>query len=148
MTRKQQFDNFDAWVGFNRPWLSEHPNYDYRTFRAHCYDTLGRHCADGDDFRRARDDKTFPVKWLWPDEIGQLALDMTDQCKLADVLMFRYLALATILGEALNEVANKGVRAAAAMAYLDMSTLCPRWKVSKTLKGYTVTLREDDDEAA
>jgi hypothetical protein len=40
-----------------------------------CFDSLGRHCTCGADFMRARDENTFPVRWLWPNEVGQVVLE-------------------------------------------------------------------------
>lgn len=42
--------------------------------RAICYDTKGRRCLIGKDFSRAREEGTFPVHYIWPDQIIALAL--------------------------------------------------------------------------
>ena len=73
--RNQQFDTFEQWVGKASSWLTRHPDYSderHNTFRAICFDAHGRRCAIGRDFARARDEDTFPIKWLWPDQVGHV----------------------------------------------------------------------------
>ena len=68
----QSFNTFAAWVNKASSWLTRHPDYDPTSFRATCYDARGRLCKSGKDFMRARDENTFPVKWIWPDQIDVL----------------------------------------------------------------------------
>ena len=74
----QRFDSFQEWVNKASSWLTRHPDYhDYAhsQFKAVCFDSKGRHVKNGGDFARARDEDAFPVHWLWPDQIGQVALE-------------------------------------------------------------------------
>lgn len=79
----QRFDNFEDWVHHAPSWLTRHPEYNDTEqkrgspwrghhFKAMCFDTLGRRCRQGGDFMRARDEGTFPVWWVWPDQIPRL----------------------------------------------------------------------------
>lgn len=79
----QQFKSFEDWVMYASRWLTDHPQYrntehgDDRGWRGHhftpiCFDTLGRLCRQGADFMRARDEGTFPVRWIWPDQVPEL----------------------------------------------------------------------------
>lgn len=146
MHNKNQFDSHDDWKK-NKHRLMVHPNFHDVLFRPHCYDTMGRLCDSAVDFRRAQIENAFPVKWVWPDEIGNLANDLKKQEGFSDELMFRYLAIATVLGEALTVVDDEPIQDAAAILFADMALICPKWKVARKLKGYSITLR-DDDEAA
>ena len=75
----QQFDSFTQWVNKGSHWLMRrHPD------RAVCFDSIGRVCANGGDFMRARDESTFPVHYLWPDQIAKLAI--THQGQLLDII--------------------------------------------------------------
>jgi hypothetical protein len=64
----QQFDSFTQWVNKASSWLTRHPQYDGKAFRAACYDAKHRRCHIGADFMRARDEGAFPVRWYWPDQ--------------------------------------------------------------------------------
>lgn len=79
----QQFDNFEQWVRHASSWLTNHPDYNNTEhgktkgwrghhFTALCFDTRGRLCRQGSDFQRARDEGTFPIRWVWPDQIPEL----------------------------------------------------------------------------
>ena len=80
----QQFDTFDDWVNRASYALTAHPDYrdtehgaaGFRGqhFKALCFDQLGRRCWQGADFMRARDESTFPVWWVWPDQIAELLM--------------------------------------------------------------------------
>jgi hypothetical protein len=76
----QYFDSFDQWVNRASSWLTCHSDYNdgsvthYDRFTAICFDTEGRICRIGADFMRARDEGTFPVRWIWPDQVPELAL--------------------------------------------------------------------------
>jgi hypothetical protein len=64
----QQFDSFEQWVNKASSWLTRHPLYDGKTFRATCVDAKGRWCFGGKEFMRARDEGAFPITWRWPDQ--------------------------------------------------------------------------------
>lgn len=69
--QNQQFDNFTQWVNKASSWLTRHgPDT-----RAICFDAKGRLCTIGKDFMRARDENTFPIWWMWPDQIVNLRKD-------------------------------------------------------------------------
>lgn len=70
----QCFETFQTWVNKASSWLTRHPRYDGKKFRAICVDAKGRRCQIGADFMRARDEDAFPVRWLWPDQDGAAAL--------------------------------------------------------------------------
>jgi len=79
MTWDQQFKDLNMWIA-QASRLTEHPNYDEKYFRAVCFDTKGRHCRQGMDFRRAEDEDCYPIKWLWPDQISMLAAKWVAEC--------------------------------------------------------------------
>lgn len=80
----QQFDDFEQWVNHASSWLTSHPQYrstEHRKrgdpmgwqgehFTAICFDALGRQCRIGADFQKARDENAFPIRWVWPDQVG------------------------------------------------------------------------------
>lgn len=80
----QSFETFNQWVDCASRWLTEHPRYletrepvnqtraapGMLPFRAICFDARGRLCRSGADFMRARDEGAFPVRWVWPDQVG------------------------------------------------------------------------------
>lgn len=77
--QNQQFENFDEWVS-NKEWLMK-PNP--RTGELErpepgdapiCFDSVGRHMAGGRDFVLAKKAGTFPIRWLWPEQVGGVAL--------------------------------------------------------------------------
>lgn len=69
----QQFASKEEWVNRGLSWLTRHPMWgDY--FKAICFDARGRYVGNGGDFRRAEEDGAFPVRWLWPDQVGPMAL--------------------------------------------------------------------------
>lgn len=76
----QRFDTFDQWVNRAASWLTCHAEYNNTEhgdkkgwrgdhFTALCFDSFGRRCKCGADMQRARDEKAFPVWWIWPDQI-------------------------------------------------------------------------------
>lgn len=82
----QKFDTFEHWVNKASSWLTRHPCYNNTQhptqtgdkgwrgehFTAMCFDSLGRRCRIGRDFQRASDEGSFPVWWIWPDQIIDL----------------------------------------------------------------------------
>ena len=82
--RDQQFETFNQWVNHASSWLTCHNDYnntehgDQAGWRGHhftpiCFDTKGRICRIGRDFMRARDEDAFPIRWIWPDQVPDLA---------------------------------------------------------------------------
>lgn len=75
----QQFDTYEEWVSYRHEWLfvtnraGELVEPDDRE-RAICFDSLGRRMSTGRDFVLAQKAGTFPVRWLWPDQVGGIAL--------------------------------------------------------------------------
>jgi hypothetical protein len=78
--KNQRFDNFQQWVNKASSWLTQHPEYNNTEhgetkgwrghhFTAMCFDSVGRRCLSGADFRRAEKDGAFPIWWIWPDQI-------------------------------------------------------------------------------
>lgn len=66
----QSFSSEQEWVNKGRSWLTRRgPNV-----RAICYDTKGRHCSSGFDMARAQEEGAFPVRYIWPDQVGELAI--------------------------------------------------------------------------
>lgn len=76
----QCFDSFEQWVRHASSWLTCHNEYnntehgEAKGWRGHhftalCFDSAGRPCRQGSDFMRARDEGTFPVWWIWPDQV-------------------------------------------------------------------------------
>lgn len=76
----QQFSTFIEWVNKASSWLTRHPDFNSQGFRAICFDTKGRLCRCGRDFMRARDEDAFPVRWLWPDQVPELAASENHNC--------------------------------------------------------------------
>lgn len=70
----QCFNCFEDWVHQAHIVLTNHPEYDGDSFRATCFDAKGRLCRIGTDFMRARDEETFPIYWIWPDQVGDVLL--------------------------------------------------------------------------
>lgn len=81
----QRFDTFEQWVSKASSWLTRHPRYNNtehgdkvgwrgKHFTAMCFDSKGRRVCNGGDFQRARDEDAFPVHWMWPDQLLELAV--------------------------------------------------------------------------
>lgn len=78
--QNQQFDTFEEWVS-NRDWLMKpHPRRPNELVepddadKAIMFDARGRRITNGRDMVLAQKEKTFPVRWLWPEEVGSVAL--------------------------------------------------------------------------
>jgi hypothetical protein len=65
----QQFESFQQWVNMARSWLTRRGPYEH----AICLDAQNRVCRIGEDFMRARDEDAFPVRWVWPEQVAEMA---------------------------------------------------------------------------
>ena len=81
----QRFDSFQEWVNKASSWLTRHPRYNNtengetkgwrgRHFTAMCFDSKGRRVCNGGDFMQADAEGAFPVYWIWPDQLLELAV--------------------------------------------------------------------------
>ena len=81
----QSFGTFDDWVNNATRQLTAHPEYNETSlgdgkgwrgyhFTALCFDQKGKLLRNGGHFMRARDEGTFPVWWVWPDQIPTLLM--------------------------------------------------------------------------
>jgi hypothetical protein len=84
----QRFDSFEQWVNKASSWLTRHHQYNNTEhgdkvgwrghhFTALCFDSKGRRVRNGGDFQRARDESAFPIHWIWPDQLLELAVKHT-----------------------------------------------------------------------
>lgn len=100
----QQFDTYEEWVSYRNEWLfvtnraGELVEPDDRE-RAICFDSLGRRMSTGRDFVLADKAKTFPVRWLWPDQVGGIAL-FSIGCR---ALKYRAEVLSAALGDSIPD---------------------------------------------
>ncbi len=72
----QQFDSMQEWVNKGRSWLTRRLKEDssgHPYFKPVCFDTKNRLVECGGDFMRAEREGAFPVRWLWPDQIAEVA---------------------------------------------------------------------------
>lgn len=76
--KDQQFKSKVEWECKATSWLTRHPKFG-PNFRAICFDAKGRHVTCGADFMRADREGAFPVRWLWPDQVGPLALGLKSE---------------------------------------------------------------------
>lgn len=60
-----EFCSFGDWVSFASKRLTVAVDSNGAALSAICVDSLGRRCANGRDFMRARDEETFPVRYFW-----------------------------------------------------------------------------------
>lgn len=67
-----EFVSFDDWVNFASKRLTVAQDSNGRQLGAICVDALGRRCANGRDFHRARDEGTFPIRYFWDCEPASL----------------------------------------------------------------------------
>jgi len=63
----QKFASEQEWINKGRSWLTRHPNHS-EFFKAVCFDNIGRFVTCGRDFRIAKEENTYPVHWVWPDQ--------------------------------------------------------------------------------
>ena len=66
--RNQQFDTYDQWTASAELWLARKG----ATERAICFDAKGRLIYSNYGARVARDDKAFPIRWLWPTQLPEI----------------------------------------------------------------------------
>ncbi len=75
----QRFDDYIDWMVNSKKWFEKNPQYNIKDHHTHplCVDAFGRRCLTSFEFRRARQQKAFPVRWWWPDQsIKELNLHM------------------------------------------------------------------------
>ncbi|WP_404415428.1 hypothetical protein [Brevundimonas vesicularis] len=63
LTRHPQYRNTEH--GETKGWRGPH-------FTALCFDQAGNRMRNGGDFKRAANEATYPVWWIWPDQIEPL----------------------------------------------------------------------------
>ena len=83
----QSFSSHRQWVSTASRCLTRHSKYNntqhgdkngYRGehFTAMCFDQKLRRVTCGKDFRIAEEEGTFPVFWIWPDQIPELIAEL------------------------------------------------------------------------
>lgn len=112
-----EFRDFDDWVNFATARLVDAIGSQGQDVPAICVDALGRRCAIGADFQRARDEDAFPVRYFWEckpsptattdlleavELINRIARDHArgTACRIADIGGIVTDALAKVLGGA------------------------------------------------
>jgi len=65
----QTFTSEQQWINKGRSWLTRRGP----KVKAICFDAIGRQVTCGGDFMRATKENTFPVRWIWPDQVAELA---------------------------------------------------------------------------
>lgn len=76
----QSFCSEEDWINRATRALTSHPEYlntehgERRGWRGHhftalCFDQAGNRMRNGGDFMRATKEGTYPVWWIWPDQI-------------------------------------------------------------------------------
>ncbi len=76
----QSFSCEQDWINCATRALTSHPAYRNTEhgettgwrgphFTALCFDQAGNRMRNGGDFKRATDEATYPVWWIWPDQI-------------------------------------------------------------------------------
>ena len=79
----QSFGSEQEWVNRATRALTSHPEYNNTAhskgkgwqghhFTALCFDQAGNRMRNGGDFMRATREGTYPVWWVWPDQINDL----------------------------------------------------------------------------
>ena len=79
----QSFSSEQDWINRARRALTSHPEYrntehpkaigwSGHHFTALCFDQAGNRMRNGGDFMRATREGTYPVWWVWPDQIAPL----------------------------------------------------------------------------
>ena len=79
----QSFSSEQDWINRATRALTRHPGYNNTEhgsakgwrgnhFTAMCFDQAGNRMRNGGDFKRATEESTYPVWWIWPDQICDL----------------------------------------------------------------------------
>lgn len=106
LTSHPSFNNTEH--GETKGWRGEH-------FTALCFDQAGRRMRNGGDFMRATKEGTYPVWWIWPDQIVALLAATPDLLATLTGLIDRDLTFdgsRIIIPMASHESAIETVRAA------------------------------------
>ena len=86
----QSFSNQQDWINRAAKKLTDHPKYHNTEhqgpakgwrgehFTTMCFDQKGRRCRNGADFQRAEDEGTYPIWWVWPDQIAGLIMKLEE----------------------------------------------------------------------
>ena len=84
----QYFSSKQDWINNGRYALTGHADHNNTEcipagaksgwqghhFTAMCFDQRGRRCLIGADFQRAEEDGSYPIWWIWPDQIARFTL--------------------------------------------------------------------------
>ena len=84
----QSFSSEQDWINRASRVLTCHPDYNNTEhgeakgwrgphFTAMSFDQAGRRVRNGADFKRATDQATYPVWWIWPDQIADIIAKAT-----------------------------------------------------------------------
>ena len=79
----QSFSSEQDWINRATRALTRHPSYnntehgEEKGWRGHhftalCFDQAGNRMRIGGDFKRATTEGTYPVWWVWPDQISAI----------------------------------------------------------------------------
>lgn len=79
----QSFSSEQDWINRASRVLTRHPDYNNTEhgdekgwrgphFTALCFDQSGSRMRNGADFMRATAEATYPVWWIWPDQIAAI----------------------------------------------------------------------------
>lgn len=82
----QSFSSEQDWINRASRVLTAHPDYNDTShakrkgwngyhFTALCFDQQGRRCRNGSDFMRATKEGTYPIWWIWPDQIADAMME-------------------------------------------------------------------------
>ena len=104
-----EFVSFADWVNFAEKRLARSRNSNGEPLTAICVDTLGRRCANGRDFMRARDEGAFPVRFFFECvESAALASAQAENERLREALKKTYAALKAVVGMLREHPAMQG----------------------------------------
>jgi len=90
----QSFGGEQEWVNRAKRALTSHPQYHNTEhgetkgwrgahFTALCFDQAGNRMRNGGDFMRATREGTYPVWWVWPDQLNGLLRAAADKARTA-----------------------------------------------------------------
>lgn len=82
----QSFSSEQDWINRASRVLTAHPDYNNAEhgdtkgwrgphFTAMSFDQHGRRCRNGADFMRATKEGTYPIWWIWPDQIAEAMME-------------------------------------------------------------------------